>query len=817
MEPTMLPPPGLPPREDADAVRPREMWGVLRRNRRLILLMGALGLTIGLAFASRMHPVYLASASILVDDAPAGAAALGSRGAIPASEAASRIGTEIELLRSRALAEAVVDSLSLQVRVAEPRGVARDELISAIRLGPGADSARAAFRRTPDGRAFRVQDERDGRALGLAVPGQPVRIGEGAVVVLARSASDHAEFKVEVGDRAAAVDDLVASTEVSQSTRDASVIRVEHRSGDPGLARDVPNALASRFMGMRREMHGTEARSTAHFLRRQLDTLRGQLAEAENQLQGYRQREQVIDLPVEASTQVTRLAQMEAERGALEAERSALSRMVQEARAATARGEGASSPYRRLIAFPSLLRNDVASELVSSLSKVEDQRAELMTRRRENDPEVQALTRRVGELEDQLRGMVVTYEQGLANQVASIDATLGGFQARLDRVPQRELQFARLSRQAKVLEETYGVLQSRLKEAEIAEAVEDPGVRVVDAAHRPAEPLGRGRALVLLLGALFGIVGGVGMGFVREYRDASVRGREDLEAATGLPVLGWIPLLGKDAAPRGLVLRGVRKLVGPGKGGEPTVVNVPSTEVHSWEPALPAGLASPGPAGDAYEWLHRNVLFSRPGVRVRRLLFASPLPGDGKTTSAAGMAATLAQRGMRVLLIDADLRRGAASTLFGDARTPGLSELLSGAAPIQRCLRAVEVGGGETLHYIPSGALPADPIRLVDSPRMEALLDWLAERYEMVILDSPPINLFADGAVLGGRADAVVLVARAGVTPFEALVHAAEQCRRARVPCVGTVLNGIGPDMDGGGDPAYKWYEYGKSYYSRAG
>ena len=804
----MLPPPSGSPREEPDGVRPREVWGVLRRSRRLLLLCTALGIAAGLLVASRMQPVYQSVAKIEVLRVRSGATALEAPAATAAADE-SRIGTEIEVLRSRALAEAVVDSLALQVGVRGADGAARSDILSAIRLAPGADSARLGFERIGENR-FRVRDLRRERTLATVAPGQAVRLGDGSVFVLARGAARYPEFEVRVGGRDAAVDDLLASTEVSRPSRDANIIHVEYRGGDPALARDVPNALAGHFMQSRREMHGTQARSTVGFLRRQLDTIRSQLGVAEDRLQGFREREQVVDLPVEASTQVTRLAQMEAERGALNAERTALSGMLQQARAAE--GAGGASPYRRLIAFPSLLRNDVASELVSSLAKVEDERAELLTRRRPNDPDVQALTRRVGELEDQLRGMVVTYEQGLANQVASIDATMGTFQARMDRVPQRELQFARLSRQTRALEETYGLLQTRLKEAEISQAVEDSGVRVVDAAHLPSEPLGRHRPLVLLLAGLFGLGAGVGLAFVREYRDASVRSREDLEVATGLPVLGWIPQLG--TAPRRRVLGGVRKLVGPGRA--PAVAVAPArAEVHSWEATLPAGLDGSGPAGDAYEWLHRNVLFSRPGVPVRRLLFASPLPGDGKTTTAAGMAATLAQRGQRVLLIDADLRRGEASTLFGEARGPGLAELLAGSAPIQRVLRSVETGEHGALHYIPSGDLPSDPLRLLDSPRMGALLDWLAERYDMVILDSPPLNLFADAAVLGARSDAVVLVARAGVTPFEALVHAAEQCRRARVACVGTVLNGIRSD-GADADPAAKWHEYGKAYYARA-
>jgi capsular exopolysaccharide synthesis family protein len=239
---------------------------------------------------------------------------------------------------------------------------------------------------------------------------------------------------------------------------------------------------------------------------------------------------------------------------------------------------------------------------------------------------------------------------------------------------------------------------------------------------------------------------------------------------------------------------------------------VPTAGIASLMPSLPAG--APTATADSYEWLYRNLLFLKPGEDVRAVLVTSPLPGDGKTTTAAGLASTLAQRGLRVLLIDADLRRGAPAP-EGGGGTPGLSDLLAGTAPLADVVQLVNVGEGRQLHYIPAGHLPPDPVQLLGSPRIQVLMEWLREKYFIVVLDSPPLNLFADAAVLGACADATLLVSRAGVTPFEAVVHAAEQCRRARMPTVGTVLNDIVPDRDRDYDPAYRWYEEGRAYYAR--
>lgn len=801
--------PALP--GSTDRAAPGEVWRVLRRNRWLILACSVVALAAGYVLARRIDPVYQSTANIYVETKPNVVASLAASGTVPDE---NRIATEMGLLRSHDIAAAVVDSLQLQLQVVRPRSVTRSELFSAIHVAPGARRAAYDFNLGPDGR-FQVTDHGSGARVGTVSPGGRIRFPEGEAV-LAPSAEHHPEFSVAVDDRESAAGALSAALKVSQPDGKADIIQMDYRGTDPELTRDVLNVLAARFIDVRRDMRTSEARRTAEFLRGQLDTLRGQLTSAEDRLRSFREREQVVDLPVEASTQVSQRAQLEAQRGSLQAESTALARMLAEARAAR-RGPGDPSPYRRLVAFPTLLHNEAANGILASLAKVEDDRAALLTRRKPNDPDVMVLTRRIEELEGQLAAIVTTYQQGLANQVASIDATLGGFDQRLNSIPSKELEYTRLSRQTKVLEDTYGLLQTRLKEAEITQAVQDPSVRVMNAAQLPSSPANPKRNLLIGFSGLFGLLFGVALSFAREYRDRSVRSREDLQVATGFPVLGWIPRIGALAAPgRGAVpaLRVFRELL-PGR--QPARLPAPADGREGSVLSLAAADGAPaGPEWDAYEWLHRNLVYARPDEELKTLMFASPLPGDGKTTSAAGLAVTLARRGLKVLLVDADLRRGTLSHLFGKPRKEGLSDLLAGTASFGETVRAVDVGGGNVLHYLPTGMLPADPTRLLGSTRAAALFEWLEEKYYLVILDCPPLNVFADAAVLGPYTDGVVLVARAGVTPFEALVDAAEQCRRARLPVLGTVLNDINPERDREYDAAYRWYEYGRQYYASA-
>ena len=786
------------------------VWGVLRRQRWLIVVCALLGVAVGSVLARRVETVYTAAASIEADGGAAGLTPLSAPGA---AKGESQIATELQLLQSHSLAQEVADTLQLRLQVTEPRAVPRGSLFASVRVADSAPEGRYRLVRDSSGR-FAVTDAATGARVGRFAPGDRIPLG-GGELVLARGAAKHPEIEVKLLSRAEAAGTVIGGLDIQQPSRDAGIIRIVYSGADPEIARDVPNTLAARFIAMRKELRTRDARTTAQFLRGQLDTLRGQLSSAEDRLRAFREREQVVDLPVEAGAQVSRQAQMQAERATLEAERSSLGSLLAEARRESS-AAGGPSPYRKLAGFPSLLRNPVAVEMLSSLTRLENERSALLTRRKPTDPEVMVYTTRISELENQLASIVTTYQQGLARQVNSMDATLGGFERQMDRVPGKEMEMARLTRNTKALDEYYGLLQTRLKEAEISEAVQDPSVRMVDTAGLGEPGASRKNLLVAALGG-FGLLLGIALGFVREYRDGTVRSREDLVAATALPVLGWIPMLGTAPAPRGRLASTVsaaRRLLPANRAraaaGLPARVG---SEAALATPLLAAGEAS-HVTSDAYEWLHRNVLFAQPDAEVKSILVTSPLPGDGKSTTAAGLAVTLARQGLKVLLVDGDLRRGTLTFPVRGSRQRGLSDLLAGAAPFQDVLRTADVGGGNLLHYIPFGAVPPDPTRLLSSPRAAALMEWLRGKYYLVILDSPPLNLFADAAVLGGHADAVVLVARAGVTPFDALVHSAEQCRRAHLPVLGTVLNGFDPERDAAYDPAYEWYGYAKQYYA---
>lgn len=762
----------------------RELWGFLLRNRLLTIGVPFVMVAATAAFVWTVTPIYDASTWIRIDE---------ERSSLPILDAlkdlstGGQLGTEMQVLRRRPFAEAVADSLALQVSVSRPRGVAREELFTRVSVSREASEAEYLLRRSGGG--FTVERADGGEEVGSAVVGEALEF-DGLTLVIAPAALAYEDVRVEVRPYLDVVKELRELLEVSRPDREANVVVVRYRGSDRGLVREVPNTLARLFIAERQVEKRGQATGTVAFLDEHLETLRGELRVAEDEVRSFRERERLISLEYEGKALVDRLAKLQAERDLLDAERAALAELIREV--GSARSEpGARSSYRRLFGHPSLLMNPAISDLFRLLAEVEAERAELLGRRTEVDPDVVVLTARIEDLERQLHEVSVTYLEGLVGNVNSLNAVLADSYEELGTVPAREVEFARLQRRAEVLQEIYMLLQMRLQEAQIVAAVDDQSVRVVEPAELPRYPIKPNKRLSLALALILGGVLGGGIAFVRENMDNTIHTREDLYGVMAdIPVLGLIPRIRVSTS-----------------GGQ-TTVGVAGAGLAE---RLVAGRDPRSPVSEAYRSLRTNISFSRMGEAPRTLVFTSPTPGDGKSTSAANLAITLAQQGLRCLLVDADMRRGTLNEIFGARREPGLSNLILGRTTLDAAVVQLNLGESGSLDFLPTGTVPPNPAELLAAPQMQAILQELAGRYDTVIVDAPPLTLVTDGALLGSYADGVVLVARAGVTDRGAVTYALEQLRAVRAPVLGAVLN----DVDQKKEQYYGSYSAGAhaSYY----
>jgi len=780
--------------------------GLLRRvvRRHPLLIAGCTAALVGATayFTRRAAPQYEATASIRIadqSDEPRLAQLGGSRSPTP-----GELPTEIEVLQSRALAEAVADSLALQVELEAPIHVTRQTVFPLIQVARDAAPARYRLELRPDG-SFDLQDRASGGTLGVLVPGARMQIA-GLTLETAPAATRYRVIDFQVYEFDDAVAALQGALDIRRRNRDANIMDVTYKAPDPQLARDVPNALATRFIsGLQKEHHARD-RSTGEFLRAQIAKLSTNLIGAEDSLRTFRERNDVVSLADEASSGVTRMAELQAKRDGLETEREALARLVQAIQASSR--TDASDPvlaYRNLLAFPTLLHDQAMAGLLVDLAAVEDRQSELAARRSPHDLDAQNLRARAHQLGDEIRIMALTYLRGLADQVAALDAVLARSRWQLARIPEKELRFARLQREARGYEEIVTQLQSQLKETEIAEAVEDPSVQLVDAAAVPRVPVSPKPLLNLSLALLVGLMLGTSGGLLLEHLDKTVHSRHDILFATGVPVLGLVP--------RARGPRWWKKAIGRGNGGrQGTRGQNGGSRRPRGQPVAPTDLihgTAPPTLVEAYNRLDTNLGFAWSDAATRALAITSPLPGEGKTTVAVNLAVTLARRGARVLLVDADLRCGVIATLFGMTRTPGLSDLLLGAAQFEHAAQSILVSETLWLDVVGRGRPFDNPLQLLGAPQTRTLLASLRAEYDSVIIDTPPANLVADAAVIGTLCDGVIVVARAGVTDVQALEFAMDQLALVRAPVLGTVLNDIDVRRDAAYDEGYRYYSGG--------
>ena len=439
------------------------------------------------------------------------------------------ISTEIAVMKSRTIAGEVVDELGLRLEIAEPARLRRSSLFSLVEISPDAGEWVVTLEPSGD-RQFSVTGEvlvsrdpfkpimnetREVRDLGtvsvggtLPVPGTRIVLGEGA--------AGRELIEIEILPREVAIDGVLDGLVVARPERDADLVEVLFQWVDPEIATAGVNELTRRFVEMRDTLQATEAGLSARFLAEQLDSVSGELVSAENELRRYSEDNGVVAPEAQAEAGVTQLAEVQVRRDGLAVDRQALGQLLAEIEAgevATPEGE---SPYRRLMYYPTLLQNVAAAELLSLLGELENERALLRQTRTEGSVEITVLNRRIADLEAQLQSVARTYLSGLDDQVAALDETLAGYQVELSRVPRVQMEYLTRRREVQVLTEMYVFMQASLKEAEVRAAGQAGGVRVLDVAVEPIEPI-RPKPMItgllaLVVGGLLGVGGAIVLG-----------------------------------------------------------------------------------------------------------------------------------------------------------------------------------------------------------------------------------------------------------------------------------------------------------------
>ncbi len=790
-----------------DSVSLRQMIGVFRRHWKLVLALTVLGMVAGGFIGAAQRPRYEATGVMRL--------ALERRNLTgePEAEMSGKSDptvTAVQLVLSRSVLAAVVDTLGLQLRPDPELNFPR-RLLVGVKVEPTSSGDSILVKFTRNRVTAKLGDRQVSAAYGEMLDLGPVRFA----VASPPSMSNATFFTVP---QEVAVDAL-RKTVRAWSRKDTDVMDIAYTAEDPWFAQQVVNAVIHSYQALNLRTAVAKSVRRRKFLEARLAESDSLLMRAQAELANFRSRQSLASSQDAIDAIRSNLITLDTRRTLLEADRNTFRALQGKLRSGneSARSEA----LRALATSPALGDNLSVADLYKQLSINQYKLDSMMSgpwAAAPTNPDVVHLRSQIKSTQDQLTRAVGSHVASLDAQISSLGALSGRSARSINVLPAMAQEELRLTRRVETLSQIGDQTRQEYQRARMAEEVEAGDIEIVDLAAQPYAPVWQTSKLMLGLGFLLGFLLGGGLSFLLEHLNTSIRRPEDVESLLHLPGLAVIPRL--TAGPVGPQAR-LAGLLGAGKGKKA------ATSDPSGRSAAVLGTpAQPFSIGiEAFRMLRTSLVWADGGEQLKTLVVTSAAPGEGKTMTSANLAATFAHDGMQVLLVDCDIRRPKLHGLFKMSRAPGLLDLLTPAHgapvvgvrtsgfdddshaadltdPLNAVLRPTPIRG---LTLLTCGTMPTNPTNLLSGVRMRVLLQELVQRFDIVILDTPPVLATADARILGSLSDGVVLVVRAGQTERLAAQRAQNQLVQAGARVLGVVLNDPGGEISREGDYYYPY------------
>jgi polysaccharide biosynthesis transport protein len=563
------------------------------------------------------------------------------------------------------------------------------------------------------------------------------------------------------------------------------ILQVMHQSDDPEVAARVVNQVMKDYISNNVQVNRSQAIAARQFILTELPPAETKVRQAEDSLRRFREANGVIALEQEAQESVKSLgllsqniansaallSQSEARVSQLRAQvgmdvqtalmvnslnqSESLQKALKEWRAAQAELAKQRTLYQNDTPDIKLLVDQVQAAKV-----VLDQQTQEITGRNFDTLPVSQL--QLSKTNQDLAADLAKAEvehMSLWEGLASLSRSRSEAAEKSRSMPGLEANQRELQRQVDAAQTTYKTLLTKLQEVEVTENQTVGNARIVSAALVPEDPTGLRNELFIFGGGLAGLLFGVSIAFLVDYADRSIKTLQEVKELLPYPVLGMIP-------------------------------HVESPRSEEYITGLPYLLTQDFPdfsAQEAYQMLQANLRFLPTDQSARSILVTSPIGQEGKSTIAANLAVAMAQGQRRVLLVDADLRNGCQHNVWGLNNLVGLSNLVVGQVQIDTVISKIR----SNLHVITAGTPPPNPLALLDSTTMSAIVEQLREDYDFVIFDSPSLIGRADSAILNRMVDGSLLVIRLGITDIGRVKTMRQFIRQTGLRVIGVVVNGV--------------------------
>jgi succinoglycan biosynthesis transport protein ExoP len=566
------------------------------------------------------------------------------------------------------------------------------------------------------------------------------------------------------------------------------IIEIHYSSADPQLAASAVNTLAATYVEQNFKTKFESTMQASDWLSKQLVDLQMKVETSQEKLVRYQREHEILGTDEKQNIITQKLDEVNRQMTAAEFDRmqkEAVYRQTQSddpdavVAAVDTGGGGGGTLLGRL-------RDQEASLKI--------QVADLNTQFGPSYPKIAQINNQLKEIEHQLQSETNKGVDHLKEQyVAALQRESmlrGAFEKQkqeANKLNESAIEYSLLKRDLDSNRTLYEGLLGKLKEAGVTAGLRSNNFRIINAARVPTSPSEPNIPRNLTFALLLGVISGVGLAFLLESMDNTVRTPEQSQALSCLPSLGMIPL-GSKSANYGVTGKRLALTASP---------EVVETVTH---------VRPQSQMAESYRALRTSLLLSNLGAPPKVIMVTSARPQEGKTTTSINIAIVLAQKGVRVLLIDADLRRPSIHKTLGIGPRSGLSNVLTGSSTLQQTVATSPLL--PNLFIMPAGTPPPNPAELLASSNMRDLLEELREQFDHIVIDTPPTLSVTDAVVLSPRADATILVIRSGQTTKQALRRARDILMQVNAHVAGVLLNAVdltSPDY-------YYYYEYQGKY-----
>lgn len=675
------------------------------------------------------------------------------------------IAVQLNLITSRDVLKSVIDSLGLRLHFDDER-VRRSNVLSEVYVHPATSGAKYVL--SARGPQVHVRDA-NGRVVMSGTRGQLLE-GPGFRFVVTADHPLTQPLAFSILTEREAADFLKGSLRVEQQ-KQSMIIGIRYGSPDPVLAAGVANVIAQSYKWFSGERSRREARERKNLLAAGLRDLRDSLAVAERNVQIANRSAGMVGLGSGEDGLSSQMLNAQADARALKLSEELMVQLkrsldaggvdaVQRAIALSGENVGFTTAYQRILE----LQTQRNRALTVGAATVRSQ-------------SVMAIDSQIVEQRNELRRVADANLNVIRDRLRSANERVQELQVQFGNISSQSVAVEGVKDQVEALRRHHDIVAEKYYEAQIAEQIDNGSVEITQPADIPMTPVGSRKTRSFFFALIIGTALGIIAAFMLEQIDTRVRDPEDAQRATSVGVIGLIPeFKGSDNRPLALALD---------------------------ERSLGA---------EAYRKLRTNLRFVR-AERPRAIAVTSPSPEEGKSVTASNLALAIAQQGQSVLIIDADLRRPVQHEIFNVRRSPGLSDALVGLVDPLTAVQAYQ--GMPNIFVLACGTEAPNPAELLGSEAFSRFLASMLEKFDTVIIDTPPVNLVTDAAVIGSVCDGVVLVAEAGRTDRSVLISAVNELRHARGSVLGIVLNRAGAGTRYGKYGKYGGYYSGKAYYRK--